>query len=322
MLDDRPGARQQPAHLPAGGLARRGSTSSASTTATEETAWTEAFTKADGPLAPRCAGRSASGRIAPYAAAGARACSGWPSSSSTRRSRCSWCRCGPGTSRTGFEQTWNWGIYPEAFTEYWPWIGRSIVYGGLATLLAFALGFPLAYAIAFRGGRYKNLLLFLVIAPFFTSFLLRTICWKIILGDDGLVLGPAQGRSASSRRTSSSWRRPLAVVAGHHLQLPAVHDPAAVRRPREDRPAPGRGGRGPVRRPVAAAGHDRRRRSSVGPARASVVGVGAWTTGRSSLGDPGPDRRGASSATWLISEAFIRVTLPLAPAGHLRRARS
>ncbi len=95
-----------------------------------------------------------------------------------------------GNIQDGFEQTWNWGIYPQAMTEYWPWIARSIVYGGLATILAFALGFPLAYAIAFRGGQYKNLLLFLVIAPFFTSFLLRTISWKIILADDGLLLGP------------------------------------------------------------------------------------------------------------------------------------
>ena len=64
------------------------------------------------------------------------------------------------------------------------------MYGGLATILAFSLGFPLAYAIAFRGGAYKNLLLFLVIAPFFTSFLLRTLSWKIILSDDGIFLGP------------------------------------------------------------------------------------------------------------------------------------
>ena len=95
-----------------------------------------------------------------------------------------------GNVQNGFQQTWNWGIYPEAVTEYWPWIARSVVYGGLATILAFSLGFPLAYAIAFRGGAYKNLLLFLVIAPFFTSFLLRTISWKIILSDNGLVLGP------------------------------------------------------------------------------------------------------------------------------------
>src|SRR5919109_1560633 len=83
-----------------------------------------------------------------------------------------------GNLDSGYSQTWNWAIYPEAIGEYWPWLARSIVYGGLATILAFALGFPLAYAIAFRGGAYKNVLLFLVIAPFFTSFLLRTISWK------------------------------------------------------------------------------------------------------------------------------------------------
>ena len=64
---------------------------------------------------------------------------------------------------------------------------NSLVYGGLATLLCFLIGYPLAYGIAFRGGRYKTLLLFLVIAPFFTSFLIRTISWRIILGNDGRV---------------------------------------------------------------------------------------------------------------------------------------
>jgi spermidine/putrescine transport system permease protein len=118
-----------------------------------------------------------------------------------------------GNIQDGFTQTWNWGVYPEAITEYWPWIGRSIVYGGLATILAFALGFPLAYAIAFRGGAYKNLLLFLVIAPFFTSFLLRTISWKIILADDGFVLGPikAVGILPEEFRLLAT---PAAVVAG------------------------------------------------------------------------------------------------------------
>jgi spermidine/putrescine transport system permease protein len=118
-----------------------------------------------------------------------------------------------GNLDTGYSQTWNWGIYPEAIGEYWPWLARSIVYGGLATILAFALGFPLAYAIAFRGGAYKNVLLFLVIAPFFTSFLLRTISWKIILADSGLVLGPLKdiGLVPEEFRLLAT---PAAVVAG------------------------------------------------------------------------------------------------------------
>ena len=113
-----------------------------------------------------------------------------------------------GNLDSGYQQTWNWAIYPEAISEYWAWLARSIVYGGLATILAFALGFPLAYAIAFRGGAYKNVLLFLVIALFFTSFLLRTISWKIILADSGLVLGPLKEIESSPRSSGSSPRRP------------------------------------------------------------------------------------------------------------------
>ena len=87
---------------------------------------------------------------------------------------------------------------------------NSILYGGIATILCLLIGFPVAYTIAFRGGRYKNLILFLVIAPFFTSFLIRTISWKILLGDEGPVLGPLEAlasgscpaRSASSARPS------------------------------------------------------------------------------------------------------------------------
>src|SRR6187200_1184349 len=118
-----------------------------------------------------------------------------------------------GNLQDGYSQSWNWAIYPEAIAEYWPWLARSIVYGALATALAFALGFPLAYAIAFRGGAYKNVLLFLVIAPFFTSFLLRTISWKIILADSGLVLGPLKqiGILPEEFRLLAT---PAAVIAG------------------------------------------------------------------------------------------------------------
>ena len=96
-----------------------------------------------------------------------------------------------GTLETGYEFALsNVSNYTDALVKYSAQFGRSILYGGLATLLTFAISYPLAYTIAFRGGRYKNLLLFLVVAPFFTSFLLRTISWKIILGDTGIFLGP------------------------------------------------------------------------------------------------------------------------------------
>ena len=80
--------------------------------------------------------------------------------------------------------------YTTALQRFAPQFMRSLLYGGAATILTFAISYPLAYTIAFRGGRYKNLLLFLVVAPFFTSFLLRTLSWKIILGDSGILLGP------------------------------------------------------------------------------------------------------------------------------------
>jgi len=107
----------------------------------------------------------------------------------------------------------NWTNYTEALARYSEQFIRSIVFAGLATLLTFAISFPLAYTIAFRGGRYKNLLLFLVIAPFFTSFLLRVISWRTILGDNGLLLGlPKElGLLSEDFRVLAT---PLAVVTG------------------------------------------------------------------------------------------------------------
>jgi len=95
-----------------------------------------------------------------------------------------------GSIEDGFTITGGADAYVEAVTRFGRQFGNSIIFGGLATLLTFLLGFPVAYTIAFRGGRYKNLLLFLVIAPFFTSFLIRTISWKVLLGDEGPLLAP------------------------------------------------------------------------------------------------------------------------------------
>jgi spermidine/putrescine transport system permease protein len=119
-----------------------------------------------------------------------------------------------GTLETGFSVSLaNWTTYPEALERYGPQFGRSIVYGAAATLVCFLIAYPLAYAIAFRGGRYKSLLLFLVIAPFFTSFLLRTQSWKVILGDDGILFGPLKdlGLLSPDFRVLAT---PAAVVAG------------------------------------------------------------------------------------------------------------
>jgi spermidine/putrescine transport system permease protein len=91
-----------------------------------------------------------------------------------------------GSLDQGFQLSGSTDAYTTAFTKFGSQFGHSLLFGGAATVLDFLIGFPVAYTVAFRGGRYKNVLLFLVIAPFFTSFLIRTISWKTIL--DGPVL--------------------------------------------------------------------------------------------------------------------------------------
>jgi spermidine/putrescine transport system permease protein len=86
-----------------------------------------------------------------------------------------------------YRQTFRLANYPEALAEYAVQFGRSFLYASLATALALAISYPLAYAIAFKAGRWRNVLLVLVVAPFFTSFLLRTVAWKQILADDAWV---------------------------------------------------------------------------------------------------------------------------------------
>jgi spermidine/putrescine transport system permease protein len=119
-----------------------------------------------------------------------------------------------GTLETGFTFSLsNWTNYPEALSDASAQFARSILYAGAATILTFLIAYPLAYTIAFKGGHYKALLLFLVVAPFFTSFLLRTISWKILLGDTGPFLGPLKtiGILPDEFRLLAE---PIAVVSG------------------------------------------------------------------------------------------------------------
>jgi spermidine/putrescine transport system permease protein len=107
----------------------------------------------------------------------------------------------------------NWTNYPDAIAPVLPHVGRSVLYSLTATVLTLLIAYPLAYTIAIRGGRFKNLLLFLVVAPFFTSFLLRTLSWKIILSDNGVIFGPLKdiGILPDDFRVLAT---PMAVVAG------------------------------------------------------------------------------------------------------------
>ena len=119
-----------------------------------------------------------------------------------------------GSLETGYTVSLsNWTTYTDALERYQDQFLRSLLYGGAATVICFLIAYPLAYTIAFRAGRYKNILLFLVVAPFFTSFLLRTQSWKIILGDDGIVFGPLKdlGFLPPEFRVLAT---PAAVIAG------------------------------------------------------------------------------------------------------------
>ncbi|MCW3063626.1 MAG: binding-protein-dependent transport system inner rane component [Solirubrobacterales bacterium] len=94
-----------------------------------------------------------------------------------------------GSLEIGYTFSWAWSNYADAITTYHTQFLRSLEYAGIATAIALVVSYPLAYWIAFRGGRWKNLFLLLVIAPFFVTYLIRTLAWETILADGGPVVG-------------------------------------------------------------------------------------------------------------------------------------
>jgi spermidine/putrescine transport system permease protein len=219
-----------------------------------------------------------------------------------------------------YEFTWAWQNYTNALTDFPEQFVNSLVYGGMATLLCLLIGYPLAYGIAFRGGRYKTLLLFLVIAPFFTSFLIRTISWKIILGNDGAFLSIVRDVLGIVPPNFSILGTPLAVVAGLTYEfLPFMVLPLYVSLEKIDRrliEAAQDLYAGPWRQSGALVGGFLGGGLSVVsmaalgylplgvvqlPAIALVFGIGAIT--------------GAALASLLVSESFIRIVFPLSLAG-------
>lgn len=93
-----------------------------------------------------------------------------------------------GSLEEGYEVTWHVATYADALEQYGEHFLRSFLYAAAATLLCVVIGYPVAYLIAVRAGRWRPLLLVLVIAPFFTSFLIRTMAWRTILSDNGPVV--------------------------------------------------------------------------------------------------------------------------------------
>ncbi len=88
--------------------------------------------------------------------------------------------------------TWNWSNYSDALSLYDTQFVRSFFYAGTATILCLLISYPLAYTIAFRAGKWRNAMLFAVVAPFFTTYLIRTIAWETILSDQSPVVEALQ----------------------------------------------------------------------------------------------------------------------------------
>jgi spermidine/putrescine transport system permease protein len=113
----------------------------------------------------------------------------------------------------GFGFSWEFGNYTDVLGQYQRQFVRSIQYSLIVTVVALLLAYPMTYWIAFYGGRFKSSLLLLILMPFFVSFVIRTIQWKFILGDNGPVLGALKsiGLLPDEFRVLAT---PFAVVAG------------------------------------------------------------------------------------------------------------
>ncbi len=113
----------------------------------------------------------------------------------------------------GFRFTWEWSNYTEGISQNGEYLIRAVVYSAIVTLLCLSLAYPLAYWIAFYGGRAKTSLLFLVLLPFFVSFIIRTVQWKFILHDNGILLGTLKDFGAIPQEFHV-LATPIAVIGG------------------------------------------------------------------------------------------------------------
>ena len=112
-----------------------------------------------------------------------------------------------------FEFTWEFSNFTEALSDYREQFARSFLYAGIATVLSLLLAYPLVYWIAFRAGPWRNLFLLAIVAPFFVSYLIRTLAWLNILADEGPVVGVLQWLHLLGEGEGLLFTT-LAVVAG------------------------------------------------------------------------------------------------------------
>jgi spermidine/putrescine transport system permease protein len=94
-----------------------------------------------------------------------------------------------GSAIEGFRMTWRFANFTDAIAANGEFLLRSLRNGVIVTFVALILAYPVAYWIAFYGGRFKSVFLFLLLLPFFISFVIRTVAWSFILSDEGIVLG-------------------------------------------------------------------------------------------------------------------------------------
>jgi spermidine/putrescine transport system permease protein len=113
----------------------------------------------------------------------------------------------------GYSFTWAFENYVDAFSSSKVFILRAVVYAALATLFSILLAYPMAYWIAFYAGRWKSTLFFLILVPFFVSFVIRTVQWNFILADDGVLFGPLKSIGLLPD-DFGVLAGPVAVVAG------------------------------------------------------------------------------------------------------------
>jgi spermidine/putrescine transport system permease protein len=88
-----------------------------------------------------------------------------------------------------FNFTWEFSNFSDSLSGYHEQLFRSFFYAGIATVACLVLAYPLAYWIAFRAGPWRNLFLLFIVAPFFVTYLVRTLAWLNILADQGPVVG-------------------------------------------------------------------------------------------------------------------------------------
>jgi spermidine/putrescine transport system permease protein len=129
-----------------------------------------------------------------------------------------------GNPEQGYTLQWHFATYTNAISDYSTQFGRSVLYAGVATILCLIIAFPLAYFIAYKAGRFKNFMLLLVVLPFFTSYVLRTVSWQLILNDNGWVVHRFQdvGLISQNGRLLASTKAVIAGITYNFLPFMAL----------------------------------------------------------------------------------------------------